>query len=337
MKVGHQIDWEAQPLGQIADAALALRLGVSKGIVRRARLRQGLPSSCPAKSSKGINWDRVSLGTKSDTEIARELGVASTVVLNARKRRGIPRHGFPSRDVDWSKVPLGQDTDDAVALLLGTTSTTVGRHRRAFGIPPSKATYLTLEGEGGNFPEALIDLYWHEQGVSHQFQARLGKYIPDWIINDETVVEYAGLAVNDYWGEEYRTRLADKLSFYHSKGWKTLVIQPSDLEQYRPKGWPERTSDWVSPTGINWSKQPWGQMSDTSLARKLGRTQSDVSRIRRRLGHPVYQKPQRNWKSLPLGETFDHIIATKLGVSINTVRRARVALGIPAYRETLRG
>ena len=40
------------------------------------------------------------------------------------------------------------------------------------GQVPSKATYITQESKGANYPEALIDLYWHEKGIPHQFQPK---------------------------------------------------------------------------------------------------------------------------------------------------------------------
>jgi hypothetical protein len=41
------IAWEEQPLGRIADRALATRLGVSKDTVRKARVRKRIPPSRP--------------------------------------------------------------------------------------------------------------------------------------------------------------------------------------------------------------------------------------------------------------------------------------------------
>ena len=227
-----QYSWEDYPLGQVPDHEVAANLGCRRQTVIAARQRRGIPAFDLSRSNKGIDWDAQPLGKMPDSEIALVLGVATPVVLNARKCRGIHHFGLPSLDADWANLPLGDVTDEALARLLGTTQATVTRQRNKRGILPSKATYITQEGEGANYPEALIDLYWHEKGISHQFQPKVGPYRPDWIINGDTLVEYAGFSASNRWGEAYKVRLAQKLLYLTTAGWKVQVIWPADLGLY---------------------------------------------------------------------------------------------------------
>jgi len=227
-----QYSWDNQPLGQMPDAVLARRLGCRRLTVLHARQRWAIPAFDQARVNKNIDWNAQPLGKMPDSEIALSLGVATPVVLNARKCRGIHHFGLPSLDADWTNLPLGAVTDEALARLLGTTQATVTRQRNKRGILPSKATYITQEGEGANYPEALIDLYWHEKGIPHQFQPKVGPYRPDWLINGDTLVEYAGFSTSNRWGEAYKVRLAQKLQYLITAGWRVQVIWPADLGRY---------------------------------------------------------------------------------------------------------
>lgn len=231
-KSKHRIDWAQQPLGKMPDAEVAKQLGTSRPVVTQARQRFGIDPYDPSRSMKRIEWDSTALGLRPDAQIAQDLGVATSVVLNARRRRGIKRCGLPSLDVEWGSLPLGKHTDQALAFRIGTTQQTVSRHRKRLGILPSKHRYVTTEAEGANFPEATIDLYWHAHQIPHQFQVRIGRFIADWIVHGDTVVEYAGLATSPRWGQTYRDRLAQKIAFYQQKGLKVLVIYPTDLRRY---------------------------------------------------------------------------------------------------------
>lgn len=329
-KLHRKIPWETLPLGRVSDSEIAIMASVSTDMVCEARKRLGIPAFDQTKSPKGIDWDNAPLGKKSDAEIAREYGVATPVVLNARRSRKIPRFGLPSRDVDWSALPLGEETDSAIAARIGTTSPTVSRNRLRLGIRPFKHTYITSESEGANYPEALIDLYWHEQNVPHRFQVRVGRYIADWVIREDTIVEYAGFAASTHWGVKYKERLERKVSSYQSAGWKVLIIWPEDLKNYHPAGVPTVSRDHISGS-INWSQQPFGLKSDTEIARDLGSDQGTVSRWRRKLGHPTIY--HTDWSLIPLGKEPDHVIAFRLGISRAKVQRARKILNITSFRD----
>lgn len=227
-----KIDWPTVGLGGASDSDIAVTLGVRKGVVTRARLALGVAPFETKKSAKGIAWDQVPLGTKPDADIAKEYGVKTPVVRGARVRRGIRHYGLPSLDLNWDEIPLGEHADEALAMLHGTTQSTISRHRTRKGILPSKDKYVTSEGEGGNFPETLIDHYWHHHGIGHQFQVRIGKYIADWVLEDGTVVEYAGFSSSPRWGEAYKIRLGKKIEFFSSLGKKTKVIWPFELPEY---------------------------------------------------------------------------------------------------------
>lgn len=238
-KTKHPIDWDAQPLGLVSDAEIAKRIGCLRTTVAGVRFSKGLPPQDPSRRVKGIDWDSIGLGKRPDAHIARDMGVATPVVRNARCLRGISHFGLPTLDTDWAALPLGLEIDSAIAKLIGTTQQTVSRHRTLLGIPPCKARYLTSEGEPVNYPEALIDLYWHEQGVPHQAQVKIGRYIADWVIHDSIVVEYAGLSSSPTWGSQYCARLDKKISFYEELGWTVQVIWPKDLKNFQPTGQPK--------------------------------------------------------------------------------------------------
>ncbi len=289
----------------------------------------------PTTRNKGVDWDAAPLGEMSDGEIAKMYGVAQPVVCNARNRRGIAPFSPRCAAVDWASTPLGELPDAALAERLGVSQPTVTRHRNRLGIPPFKATFLTPEGQAADsYPEALIDLFWHEQRIPHEFQVPIGPYIADWVLEGDTVVEYAGFLESRVFGEEYRRRLEAKVAFYKSAGWEVRVLYPADLAEFRPQGSPQTTRDLISGE-INWSQQPLGEMSDTALASRLGVAQPTVTRWRNILGLAPYT-PCPDWSLIPLGLEFDTTIAKRLEVSKETVRRARVGRGIPSYRSTRR-
>ena len=195
-----------------------------------------------SQSKTAIEWSALPLGQVSDRELARRLGVPHDRVRTARTSLGIPAFGKYAAKaplIDWDAQPLGKIPDESLARLLGVSQPTVTRHRIKRGILPAACAYLTVEGQGAaSFGEAQIDLFWHEQGIPHEFQVRLGPYIADWVINGDTVVEFAGFADSSRWGEQYRERLGEKVKFYESEGWKVLVIYLSDLPNYTPANMP---------------------------------------------------------------------------------------------------
>jgi len=282
--------------------------------------------------TKGVDWDKAPLGEMADGAVARMYGVARPVVCNARNRRNIPPHTTRCANVVWEEAPLGELPDAVVAQKLGVSQPTVTRHRNRRGIHPFRAVFLTTEGEAAHsYPEALIDLYWHEQAIPHRFQVSVGPYVADWVMEDGSVVEYAGFLESRAFGARYQERLSTKMSFYKSLGIVVQVIPPDNLCSFRPKGAPRMSRDIISGN-INWSEQPLGKMTDTELAACLGVGQTTVSRWRNIFGTVPYKSPKQDWSSLPLGGEPDPVLAARLGVSKETVRRARVTLGISSHR-----
>lgn len=90
--------------------------------------------------------------------------------------------------------------------------------------------------------------------------------------------------------------------------------------------------------GINWDKQPLGQVKDTELARRLGVAHSCVRIERYARGIPSnpeyikYAHKNIDWDSKPLGEFPDIILAKILNVHNSLVARQRKKRGIPSYR-----
>jgi len=325
------IEWVSVGLGTKPDAQVARNLGMSKSAVGRARRRLGIAAFDQRRVPKGIDWDAQPLGEVSDTELAKCLGVAAPVIVNARQRRGIPALNPRQIDVDWKALPLGEYPDAALAKLLGVSEPTVSRARNRLGIVPFKHSFLTSEGEAANYPEALIDLYWHEHGIAHAFQVSVGPYVADWILERREAVEYAGFADSQKWGRAYKERLREKIRYYRAHGLSVRVIWSKDLVKYDLGKLPRRCRDPMTRR-INWTEQPLGRQSDTALAERLGLSQSTVSKWRRKLGIPTHTPPMIDWDAQPLGQVVDRVLAEKLGVSKETVRRARVARGILARR-----
>lgn len=100
----HAIDWTAQPLGKMTDAALAVQLGVTRAIVTHTRRKLGIPGLRVVKDAERlagpgggkIDWAAQPLGKMSDLDLARLLGTHRARVRLARVYRGIPL--FVERD-----------------------------------------------------------------------------------------------------------------------------------------------------------------------------------------------------------------------------------------------
>lgn len=80
------IDWDNQPIGEVTDAELARRLGVTREAVYDARTRRAI-SAVPRSS---VDWDQVRFGEEPDGRLARALGVSRQAVRQQRLKRGIP-------------------------------------------------------------------------------------------------------------------------------------------------------------------------------------------------------------------------------------------------------
>jgi len=127
------VDWDAQPLGDVPDAELAEKLGVSKSAVLKARQQRGIKGTRPPRKKSEIDWDAQPLGEVFDSQLARELGVDAKTVQRARNKRGIKR-----KYVDWDVQPLGEVSDSELARKLGVDRSTVSSARRNRGIATNR-------------------------------------------------------------------------------------------------------------------------------------------------------------------------------------------------------
>jgi hypothetical protein len=141
------------------------------------------------------------------------------------------------RTVNWDEQPLGQVPDAVLARLHGVDPSVVGSARRRRGIPRGDLQWMTTEGEPATYPEACIDLWFHEHQIPHQFQQRVGTFVADWVLQGE-VVEYAGLVDHKVLGPAYREKIDRKRDYYGSLGFRVRVIRPHELESFMPVGTP---------------------------------------------------------------------------------------------------
>jgi hypothetical protein len=188
-----------------------------------------------------VDWSKVPLGAKPDRVIAQGLGISIDTVNTARLKLGIPSYKQKHIVTDWSKIPLGKVPDWVVAEQLGKSIDSVCVARSSRGIPPFAAICKTTEGQPCNAPEGMIDLYWHENNIPHEFQVRFGRFIADWKINGDTIVEYSGWERHPRYGYIYLERIARKIIFYENLGYKVLIITPKTLKHFKPKGIPAYT------------------------------------------------------------------------------------------------
>lgn len=90
----------------------------------------------------------------------------------------------------------------------------------------------------------------------------------------------------------------------------------------------------VKSEDIDWDKvEDLGKASDHSVAKRLGAYVSTVSRRRRRLGIPIFQRGIDWSKVSDLGKIYDKEIAKRLGCNVERVRSARIERGIVSCRE----
>lgn len=126
------IDYAAQPLGRVSDAALARRLGVNRSAVERARQRRGV-AACPREAAARAGAD---LGAADDATVATRHGLSTRQVQYARWKRGIATPCTRHR-VDWRMhgLLLGTMWDRHLAGRLGLTTSAVSEARARRGIP----------------------------------------------------------------------------------------------------------------------------------------------------------------------------------------------------------
>lgn len=227
------IDWDKQPLGKAVDAEIAQRLGVAENAVRQQRMKRKIPSyQSQWRADRHKKYLEAGLGKLSDTEVAGKLGVCRSTVSGYRVGLGIPTP--PTTRIDWDSQPLGTMPDWMLASLLKTDRKYVQKARARRGVPPWSALALTIEGEPVNYAEAVIDNWFHEQGIEHTAQvwitANSRRYRPDWVLADGRVVEYCGgLAWKGSNGERYRKQYERKMQDYAMEGLNVWVIHPFEL------------------------------------------------------------------------------------------------------------
>lgn len=335
---GYKTDWKANEhqLGQKTDTDLARELGVSPATVSAVRKRRGIPPFVPPTIGDAINWDAVDLGDRNDPKIADELGVHPAIVAKARRARGIQGPRFFDH-IEFEKefgIKIGDAPDLEISKLSGYSKSAVTKRRKDLGIPAFEFSYVLecAPTRVVNYPEAIIDIYFHQKGIEHKAQVWIGRYRVDWVLtegSEKTVIEYAGWSEHQEHGAAYRERLVRKLSYLESLGYKTKVLYKKDLKDYDLGIFPKYTGHLLLG-GIDFSEQPeLGLISDYKLATKLGVSPGVVFFARKKLGisalHP--------WTSTAAWESVDwskanKVIAEQLGISRTTVAKYRKNHGI---------
>ncbi len=89
------VNWDKQPLGEVTDAEIGRRVGVSRERVRQVRSARGI--AAVPRNTELINWRRVSLGKRPDQEISDELGICVSAVRSRRIDAGIAGCPDPRR------------------------------------------------------------------------------------------------------------------------------------------------------------------------------------------------------------------------------------------------
>lgn len=304
------IDWDDVGLGINSDRKIAADVGVHHGKVRKERRCRGILS---IRQLPDIDWDSLPYGQVSDAVIARKVEISREVIRRERVKRKIP-----SIIVDWDNQPLGEVPDRCLAQLLNVNPSTVHEARVHRGIPRADLQWLTTEEEPANYPEALIDLYWHSKGVKHSFQPRVGPYIPDWIVNGK-IIEYAGFVEHKIFGGVYEKRLCKKIDYYKREGWEVEIIRPSDLRKFNLGLVPKTKQN------TKWNQVGLGERSDADIARDLGITRATVRRHRERIGIKPYKRvdwSKASWE-LSNAEIAEQLKVTK--VTVWKKRKSHVA------------
>ncbi len=129
------VDWDAQPLGKMADSALGIKLGVGPNAVAYQRNKRGI---VPFNKRQTIDWDAQPLGKTTDIKLARDLGVSVSTVSLQRNKRGIVSFHSHRRkgEIDWNAQALGQMSDVDLSIQLKTRPHRVSYERRIRGIQP---------------------------------------------------------------------------------------------------------------------------------------------------------------------------------------------------------
>ncbi len=130
------IDWDAQPLGEMTDAELGRRVGVTRERVRQIRDRKGVAPYAETKA-KEIEEQLQNLGlvgTIADAKIANFADLPLHSVQAFRKRHRIEA-AHSKRQIDWDNIQWEGKSDGEISKLTGISQVIVGRRRREAGIP----------------------------------------------------------------------------------------------------------------------------------------------------------------------------------------------------------
>lgn len=182
-----------------------------------------------------IDWDNeIQLGLVPDCVLAKKYNISNTAVMGARTRRGIkPFRTNNHYDINWDSIPLGQYTDLHLANILGCSLNLVHKERNKRKIPPYKMNYRTLENEGAYYHEAIIDMYFHNQKISHKFQKKIGPYRVDWLLDDNLIWEYLGMWDHLIYGQKYRENFLIKENFLISEGYSVKRIYKEEISTFQ--------------------------------------------------------------------------------------------------------
>ena len=98
----------------------------------------------------------------------------------ARQRRGISALRPAKRhNINWDSVPLGKMIDQHIAGLLGCSGAYICKKRKEKKIPAFGMLHRTLENEAAYYEESIIDMWLHNNKISHKFQYKVGPYKVD--------------------------------------------------------------------------------------------------------------------------------------------------------------
>lgn len=193
-----------------------------------------LPQNQRTATAK-VDWDSVlDLGKVKDSVLAKRYGVSQTAVMLVRRRRGIPPLcTTPRYNIDWDTVPLGKYIDQHLADMLGCGKVLVFKERRRRGIPPHGMLYRTIENEGAYYEEAIIDAWLHMQQVPHKFQAKVGPYRVDWLLDNQEIWEFLGMWDHQIYGESYRKNFAVKRAYLLAQGFRLREIHRTEVKSFK--------------------------------------------------------------------------------------------------------
>jgi hypothetical protein len=131
MAARKHIDWDAQPLGVVADGAIARRLLCTPEAVALARRKRGInPVNRAATRLPNYSAAKPFVGKHTDADVARLAGITFKQARNARLF-----YGASTTRIDWSKQPLGFAPDIVLARKHGVCNKVVAQARWRLGIP----------------------------------------------------------------------------------------------------------------------------------------------------------------------------------------------------------